>query len=274
MMMKPRVIRLWGPAILLAGITVGASSERLEAQSTPSASQAGQSATKSLLDKARDLEAHGRLDLAVQTWQQVLLAEPMNTEALGNLARAYKLEGDTKLASSYLERLRTISPSDPNIARVEQTEVPHNQKAKLQEAAKLSDAGKYSAAMAIYRQLFGSHPPAGDWAVAYYETESAAGGGRPQAIEGLRGLVERYPSDPREVPAKPAGGAGNSPVSAVGRSQSGGRAADYRLSGYPPGPPTCRGVRDDPAETESGGSRHGGSDGDTGLGHGRPIHSA
>ena len=195
--MKPRVIRLWGPAILLAGITVGASSERLEAQSTPSASQAGQSATKSLLDKARDLEAHGRLDLAVQTWQQVLLAEPMNTEALGNLARAYKLEGDTKLASSYLERLRTISPSDPNIARVEQTEVPHNQKAKLQEAAKLSDAGKYSAAMAIYRQLFGSHPPAGDWAVAYYETESATGGGRPQAIEGLRGLVERYPSDPR-----------------------------------------------------------------------------
>ncbi len=194
-MMKARVIRLWAPAILLAGILVGASTERLDAQA--SASQAGQSAIKSLLDKARDLEAHGRLDLAVQAWQQVLLAEPRNTEALGNLARAYKLEGDTKLANSYLERLRTISPHDPNIARVEQVEVPPSQKAKLQEAAKLSEAGRYAAAMSIYRQMFGTHPPAGDYAVAYYETESAIEGDRPQAVEGLRTLVERYPSDPR-----------------------------------------------------------------------------
>jgi tetratricopeptide (TPR) repeat protein len=195
--MKPRVIRLWAPAILLAGIAVASSSVRLDAQSSPSALKTGQSATKSLLDKARDLENHGRLDLAVQAWQQVLLAEPRNTEALGNLARACKLEGDPKLANSYLEQLRKISPNDPSIARVEQAEVPQSQKPKLQEAARLSDAGKYAAAMAIYRQLFGSHPPAGDLAVAYYETESATDGSRPQAVEGLRALVEKYPSDPR-----------------------------------------------------------------------------
>jgi cellulose synthase operon protein C len=197
MMMKPRVIRLWAPAILLAGIAVGRSSDRLEAQASQSGFQGGQSATRLLLEKARDLEAHGRLDLSVQTWQQVLLTEPRNTEALGNLARACKLEGDANLANSYLEQLRAISPNDPSIVRVEQVEPPQSQKAKLQQAAKLSDSGKYAAAMAIYRQVFGSHPPAGDWAVAYYETESATEGGRPQAIEGLRALVEKYPSDPR-----------------------------------------------------------------------------
>ncbi len=197
MMMKPCVFPLWAPAILLAGIAIGVSSGPLEAQSPGAASQAGQSTTQSLLEKAQGLEERGRLDLAVQVWQQILLSEPRNTEALGNLARASKLGGDTKLATSYLERLNAINPNDPNIARVESAEPSQNQKAKLQQAAKLSDAGKYAEAMAIYRQAFGTHPPAGDWAVAYYETESATVSGRPHAIEGLRALVEKYPSDAR-----------------------------------------------------------------------------
>ena len=51
--------------------------------------------------------------------------------------------------------------------------------------------------MAIYRQVFGNTPPAGDWALAYYETESATDDGRAHAIAGLRGLMEKYPSDSR-----------------------------------------------------------------------------
>jgi cellulose synthase operon protein C len=196
-MMKPRVIGLCAPAILLGGIAFGPALGTPKAQSPAPASQAGRSATQSLLDKARDLEARGRLDLAVQVWQQILLAEPSNTEALGNLARAAKLDGDAKLAGSYLERLRTISPSDPNIARVEGAEASKIQKARLQEAVKLSDAGKYAQAMAIYRQIFGSRPPPVDWAVAFYETEAAVDGGRPQAVKGLRTFVEKYPSDSR-----------------------------------------------------------------------------
>ncbi len=194
-MMKPLVIRLCVRAILLAGIAFGPASGTLAAQ--PPASQGRQSATQTLLKKAQDLEARGRLDLAVQVWQQILLAEPRNSEALGNLARAAKLDGDSKLAGSYLERLRAISPNDPNIARVEGAEPSSIQKARLKEAAKLSDAGKYAQALAIYRQAFGNRPPPGDWAVAFYETESAVDGGRPQAVKGLRALVEKYPSDSR-----------------------------------------------------------------------------
>jgi hypothetical protein len=80
--------------------------------------QATESATQSLLDKARALEARGRIDMALQTWQQVLVADPVNTEALAGLARAAKLDGKEALASLYLDRLRAIKPSDKKTAQV------------------------------------------------------------------------------------------------------------------------------------------------------------
>jgi tetratricopeptide (TPR) repeat protein len=203
-MTKTRAIRLWASAILIAAISLGAPADWVEAQT--STTDASQSTTKSLLDKARALEARGRRDLAVQTWQQVLLAEPNNPEALANLARTTRLMGDAKLADSYQARLRAVNPNDPSLtAPAPANPVPAgpatssptpSQKAQLQQAAKLSDAGKYAAAMAIYRQVFGTHPTP-DWSVAYYETEAATDGGRPQAVEGLRALVEKYPLEPK-----------------------------------------------------------------------------
>ena len=71
---------------------------------------AKQSAAQSQLDTAHALEVRGRLDLASQQWQQVLLADPNNAEALGGLARAAKYNGNTALANSYLDRLRAINP--------------------------------------------------------------------------------------------------------------------------------------------------------------------
>ena len=53
------------------------------------------------------------MDLAAQTWQQVLLTDPNNTEAIGGLARAAKLSGNLTLASTYLERLRGDQPFGP-----------------------------------------------------------------------------------------------------------------------------------------------------------------
>ena len=51
--------------------------------------------------------------------------------------------------------------------------------------------------MNVYRQVYGDQPPPGDQALAYYETEAATEDGRPQAISGLRGLVQKFPSDTR-----------------------------------------------------------------------------
>jgi tetratricopeptide (TPR) repeat protein len=151
--------------------------------------QTAESATQSLLDKAHALEVRGRMDMAVQTWQQVLLADPVNVDALAGLARAAKLSGNTALAGTYLDRLRAINANDPNIARIEKMGSQQDQATQLQQAGKYAQSGQYAQAMAIYRQVFGSTPPPGDWALAYYETESATEDGRAHAIAGLRALV-------------------------------------------------------------------------------------
>jgi tetratricopeptide (TPR) repeat protein len=159
--------------------------------------QAGSAATQTLLEKAHALEARSRMDLAAQTWQQILLIDPNNAEALGGLARAAKLAGNESQANVYLQRLRAINPNDPGITRAESVMAQPAQVQKLQEAGKLASGGNYAQAMGIYRQVFGNSPPAGDWALAYYETESATEDGRPHAIAGLRSMVEKYPSDTR-----------------------------------------------------------------------------
>jgi tetratricopeptide (TPR) repeat protein len=153
------------------------------------------SATQSLLDKAHALEVHGRMDMAAQTWQQVLLADPNNVDALAGLARSAKLSGNTTLAGTYLDRLRAINPNDPNLARIEIMSSQASQTAQLQQAGKYAQAGQYPQAMKIYRLIFGDAPPEGEWALAYYETESATEEGRPHAIAGLQALVRKYPAD-------------------------------------------------------------------------------
>ena len=177
-------------AILLTGALVSVAAPIASAQSA-------QAATQALLEKAHTLEVRGRMDMAAQTWQQVLLADPNNTEALGGLARSAKLAGNLALSNTYLERLRAINPNDPGLQRAERVSTDEAHGAALQQAAKYAQAGQYAQAMAIYRKVFNGNPPAGDWALAYYETEAATDEGRPHAVSGLHALVERYPADSR-----------------------------------------------------------------------------
>ena len=191
----PRVMVRGLCCVLMAGAAAaGIGAARSTAQ-TPASNSL--SATQVLLDKAHSLEARGRMDMAAQTWQQVLLADPNNIEALGGLARAAKLSGNTALAGTYLDRVRAINPNDPTIARVQAMMSQQSQSSQLTQAGKLAEAGHYAQAMNLYRLVFGAQPPPGDWALAYYETESATDDGRAHAISGLRGLAEKYPQDSR-----------------------------------------------------------------------------
>src|SRR5215469_90723 len=90
-----------------------------------------------LLAKARSLELRGRIDLAVQNWRKVLLADPNQTEALAGLARRAKQNGQVGEERSYLDRLRKINPSDPQIRAVEQLRV-----FTLEERNRLDEAGR------------------------------------------------------------------------------------------------------------------------------------
>ena len=189
--MKNRLpTRSLGNALLIGVLAFGSGATRLGAQS-------GDTATQSLLDKAHALELRGRIDMAAQTWQQVLLVDPNNVAAISGLARSAKLSGNDALAGTYLDRLRNASPNDPDISRIEGMSSQTNQSALLQQAGKFAESGQYAQAMKIYRQVFGDTPPQGEWALAYYETESATDEGRPHAIIGLRSLIEKHPDDSR-----------------------------------------------------------------------------
>jgi len=144
-----------------------------------------------LLGKARSLEARGRMDLAAQNWNQVLLVDPNQTEALGGLARYARLNGDAAGERAYLDRLRKINPNDPAIAAVQKFRVLSPQdRSRLDEAGRLAAEHKPDEAMKIYQAVLGSEPPPGKWAEAYYETE-AASSGRDKAVRQLRELTTR-----------------------------------------------------------------------------------
>jgi cellulose synthase operon protein C len=158
-------------------------------------SAGGQSTVEQeVVAKARSLEHRGLTDLAAQTWQQVLLSQPNNTEALAGLARAAKKLGKDSEAVRYLGRLQQLSPNDPEIPLIESMVSDKKQNALQTQAEALAAAGNYARAMEIYRQLYGERPPE-HIALEYYDTEAATEAGRTHAIAGLRELARTHPGE-------------------------------------------------------------------------------
>ena len=150
-----------------------------------------------LVDKARALESRGRPDMAIQLWQQILLSDPRNTDALAGLAKDYKMIGSAALAEDALNRLKSVSPNDPNIARISAMTSTRVQSDRLREAGELARNGKAEAAMNIYRELYGDRPPDGDIALAYYQTLYGTPLGKEAAVSAMRALAQRNPGDTR-----------------------------------------------------------------------------
>ncbi|MBI4909626.1 MAG: BCSC C-terminal domain-containing protein [Acidobacteria bacterium] len=153
-----------------------------------------QNASEALVSKARALEGRGRPDLAAQTWQQVLLADPSHQEGLASLARFAKQSGRTQESQAYLDRLRKVNPNHPALQQVQAMPVLVQQQARLREAARLVANQQFDQAMQIYRQVFGDAPPPGAMAIAYYETEAAVPGGWESATAGLQKFMNLYPA--------------------------------------------------------------------------------
>ena len=154
-------------------------------------------AVTALLARARTQEQAGHIDLAAQTWQQVLLVDANDREALAGLARSAKLAGDEAAAKGYLDRLRRIDPHKSDLAKIEAMPSGKTQTAQLQKAAQLAQAGHTEEALRIYRSVWGNRPPDGDWALAYYDTEAGVETGRSDAESHLRELAKKYPADTR-----------------------------------------------------------------------------
>ena len=185
----------WKASWIVAGCLV-LTLPPIHAQKKPVANSA-EAARANLEAKARALEGRGRPDMAAQLWQQILLSDPNNVEALAGLARDYKLMGSVDLSSQTLDRLRKVSPSDPSIAKIEAMSSTLAASGQLRHAGELAQQGKLDDAMRIYRQLYGDHPPEGDIALAYYKTLYGTSAGKAQAIAAMRALTDRNPGDAR-----------------------------------------------------------------------------
>src|SRR5579885_2776894 len=163
--------------------------------STPALAQSA--SEKALLAKAQKLAESGHLDMAAQTWEQVLLADPNNREALLGISKADMQLGKTADARRYLDRLRAAGGTQQEITKILETPRTQSRSERLEEAGRYAQEGNYSEAMRVYREVFGDKPPAGDYALAYYDTEAAIPSERAHAVEGLRSLAKRFPADSR-----------------------------------------------------------------------------
>ncbi len=158
-------------------------------------------AERVLIDKAKALESRGRPDIAVQVWQQILLSDPNNPLALEGVARDYRLSGNSTASDEALDKLRRINPSNPNIGTIQGLTSNKTRDVRLGQAGALAKAGNPEAAMRIYREYYGDHPPDGDIALAYYDTLYATPNGKTEALNAMRALAARNPGDPRFIVA-------------------------------------------------------------------------
>jgi len=174
--------------LLLIGAMAVSSFGRIYAQS---------GGEKILLTRAQAHLAHGEPELAVQIWQQVLLSDPTCKEAILGIAKADMQMGKTEEAQRYEQRLRELGTSAADVQQIES--IPHvqPQSVRLEHARRLAQEGKYTDAMAAYRELFPNGPPAGEIAREFYETEAAIPASKGAAIEGLRKLAAQFSADPQ-----------------------------------------------------------------------------
>jgi tetratricopeptide (TPR) repeat protein len=163
----------------------------------PAVAQSSGSAIRTLLDRAKYLEDHGHPDIAAQAWQQVLLSDPQNREALAGLAKADMQLGRTQDARGYLDRLKALGGDNAEVQAIESMPVVQSRDSRLDAAVRAARAGDYAGAVRIYQQVFGDNPPPGNWALAYYDTEAALPDRRQDAIDGLRRLAAQFPAESR-----------------------------------------------------------------------------
>jgi cellulose synthase operon protein C len=152
---------------------------------------------KVLLAKAQSLQAHGHLELAIQTWQQVLLSDPTDREALLGIAKADMQLGKTEEAQRLTQRLRDLGATSADLRQMEA--MPHVEapSVRLKQARSLAQQGNYAGSVKVYRDLYPDGPPAGDTALEFYETEAAVPELRRQAVDRLRQLAAQFSADPR-----------------------------------------------------------------------------
>jgi tetratricopeptide (TPR) repeat protein len=173
-------------AVLAAGTTgagiVGASST---------------AATEQLAEQARFWEQRNRPEMATESWQRLLSADPGNEEALARLAVLATASGDTDAANRYTARLRAINPNSPYMRDIETGRaVARIDTGALARARALAAENQTAEALAAYRAAFDGDPPSDAYALEYYQVMAADDAQHDRALAGMKRLAAANPANP------------------------------------------------------------------------------
>lgn len=157
--------------------------------------QVDSAAVQLLIQRAAYWKSHGREDLAVKSWQQVLAADPNQPQALAGLGLYAAHNGQLDQARRYLERLKQVSPQDPAVGQMQGLLLLGSGAGpKLAQAARYASEKRYAAAVSVYQNVFKGPPPP-KWAITYYQALEKVSGGWKLAISELRTQVKLHPKE-------------------------------------------------------------------------------
>ncbi|MFP1678802.1 cellulose synthase subunit BcsC-related outer membrane protein [Alloalcanivorax sp. C16-2] len=178
-------------------LAAGLLGSALLAPVSPVLAQETDASVQRLLDQAEFWRGNNRPDLAADTLQRVLNADPDNPAALYQMAML-EMDRDPAAAQRYADRLRRVAPDSDYARRLaERNRRQGLDSDLLREARRLAAAGNPKGAVARYEELFGDQPPPGDLALEYYQTLAGVEGRRDEARRGLEDMAAARPGDRR-----------------------------------------------------------------------------
>lgn len=147
--------------------------------------------TDMLMRGAKQWIAKERPDLAENMLKKLILIDPSSEEALYMLGNIELRKGKPDEALNYLRSLEQVAP---NSARTRELDLSYrlatSDKASLEKARSLSQAGRISEAQKMLDQLFNGVPPKGEAALDYYRIVGSSPLGYAQAQDGLAALYK------------------------------------------------------------------------------------
>lgn len=158
------------------------------------------SAANLLLEKAQFWYEHGEEKVALEMYQRVVSFDQDNVDANVGAARMALTLGKPDIAEQYIARLKRIAPNDAAVLALGAfSSRSPAQTALLAEARHLTDGGKFPAALAKYRDLFGAAPPPVDLSGEYYtlivRNALANSVEQENAVDALRKVADAQPQD-------------------------------------------------------------------------------
>jgi len=150
-----------------------------------------------LIEQGRYWQARDNSLRAAEVWQKVLMLDKNQVNALYGLGLISVKQNRLPQANAYLSRLQALAPVPWQANQLQQDIAlarPEN-KALLDEARRLADAGERDKATDAFRRMFKGLTPSGTIGREYYNNLAFNDAGWPEARKGMERLLRETPDD-------------------------------------------------------------------------------